>query len=336
MAAAHGSAGGRGMKTLSVGLALLLAAAVSPAAWAQGVRGQDGQGAQGRGVPGQATQGLTAQDGPPPMVHFSRDGWRGGWETTVNGSERILELRIRGDVVSGVSCTACDDPSTLSFVDGRLGSGGLTLTLTHVRNDGSTLYQDHLKGRMQGGHLIITGSSGAPGGGDFTWTMHRDPRGLPPPAVPPARRPPPPHYLQPGPWETITADKLVGVWLAGSGPNKQYFIIKRVGNTLRGVACGPCDNTYTMGALEDFFIQGDTVLWDICHEDWGFGQLPYPHQVLAHLSQHELRMDVQQPNMRRVVSMTLYGPLPYAAVIRSAAGSSTDPGAVTTASGGAQ
>lgn len=65
------------------------------------------------------------------MAHFSRDGWRGGWETTVNGSERILELRIRGDVVSGVSwetitadklarsaAGSSTDPSVVTAVNG--------------------------------------------------------------------------------------------------------------------------------------------------------------------------------------------------------------------------
>lgn len=68
-----------------------------------------------------------------------------------------------------------------------------------------------------------------------------------------------------------------------------------------------------MASLEDFFIQGDTVLWNICHEDWGTGALPYPHQVVAHIAKHELRLDATQPNMQRVVSMTLFGPVPVAA-----------------------
>lgn len=318
------------MRTLIVGLALVLAAQVAALPRAQGAQAQAGQAQAGQGQAG------LGQAAPLPTVHLSRDGWRGGWETSVNGVERILELRIRGDVVSGVSCTVCDDPATVTFVDGRLGPDGLHITLTHVRDDGSTLYQDHLRGRLDNGHLLIAGRSGAPGGGDFTWTMHRDPRGLPPPP-PPGRRPPVAHYLQPGPWETITADKLVGVWLAGAGPNKQYFIIKRDGNILRGVVCGPCDNPYTMGAIEDIYIQGDTVLWNICHEDWGFGQLPYPHQILAHIARHELRLDAQQPNMRRVVSMTLFGPIPLAAAARSAAGPPSDAGAgVTGAAGGGE
>jgi hypothetical protein len=261
---------------------------------------------------------------------------RGGWEITVNGIEHIYELRIVGDRISGVYCTRCDDATTLAFVDGQLGGDQLTFKVTHVRDDGSTLYQDRVSGRLQNGHLMVSGHSGAPGGGDFNWSMYRDPRGLAPPgpAVPPRPRV---HYLQPGPWEAITPDKLVGVWLAGTGANKQYFIIRRVGNTLRGVACGPCDDPYTMGALEDFFIQDDTVQWNICHEDWGVGPVPYRHQVVAHIARNELRLDAQQPNMRRVVSMTLFGPLRFAASARAAppgeAGGPDVPAAAASADG---
>src|SRR6201999_3396069 len=117
-----------------------------------------------------------------------------------------------------------------------------------------------------------SGQSGAPGAArgatHFEWTLHRDPRGAPAPAPPNPQRVRPP-YLQAAAWEPITTDKLVGVWLAGPGVNKQYFVIRRVGDSLRGMVCGPCDNPYTMASLEDFFIQGDTVLFNICHQDWG-------------------------------------------------------------------
>jgi hypothetical protein len=239
---------------------------------------------------------------------------RGGWETTGNGVQRFFELRIVGDRVSGVYCTACDDAETLAFVDGQLGSDGLTFTITHVRDDGSTLYQDHVNGRLDNGQLIVSGHSGAPSGGDITWTMRRDPSGPLPPG-PPA---PVFHYQQPGPWEPITASKLVGVWLAGPGVNKQYFIIRRDGNTLRGLVCGPCDNPYSMDALENFYIQGDTVRWDTCHEDHGADGPPFPyvHHFVAHIAKHELRLDATQENTSRVASMTLFGPVPPAATAR--------------------
>lgn len=251
---------------------------------------------------------------------LNADQVRGGWETTEGGVERFFELRIVGDRISGVYCTACDDAETMAFVDGRLTPDALTFTITHVRDDGSTLYQDQVDGRLENGQLIVRGHSGAPGGGDFTWTMRRDPSGPLPPG-PPA---PVFHYLQPGPWEPITASKLVGVWLAGAGVNKQYFIIRRYGNTLRGLVCGPCNNPYSMDALEDFFIQGDTVMWNTCHEDHGIGPLPYEHHFIAHIADHELRLDATQDNTQRVVGMTLFGPLPLAATARPLTGAASE------------
>lgn len=246
---------------------------------------------------------------------------RGGWETMGNAVQGFLELRIVGDRISGTYCTACDDAETLAFVDGQLGSADLTFTITHVRDDGSTVYQDQVRGRLDNGHLIVTGHSGAPGGGDFTWTLRRDPSGPLPPG-PPA---PVFHYMQPGPWEPITADKLVGVWLAGPGVNKQYFIIRRDGNTLRGLVCGPCDNPYSMDSLEDFYIQGDTVQWNTCHEDHGADGPPFPyvHHFVAHIADHELRLDATDGNTNRVASMTLFGPVPLAATARPVPASAT-------------
>lgn len=241
---------------------------------------------------------------------------RGGWET--DGSPHILEFSIRGSVVRGVYCSVCDDATTLAFVDGQLLPDALTFTITHVRDDGSTAWQDRASARLVDGRLLVSGHSGAPGGGDFSWSMHKDPRG---PAPPPnakaiAQRPP---YLQAAPWERITPDRLVGVWLAGPGVNKQYFIIKRYGDTLRGMVCGPCDNPYTMAALEDFFVQNYTVLFNICHEDFGTGPLPYHHMVQAHIARNEMRMDLTQDNMQRPVSMTVFGPLRLEATHREAA-----------------
>lgn len=235
---------------------------------------------------------------------------RGGWETTaLDGVQHFLELRIVGERISGAYCTACDDATTLAFVDGTLGVSNLTFTITHVREDGSTLYQDHLQAQLVDGQLLVHGRSGAPAGASIDWRMQRDPRGPIPPG-PPA---PVVHYLQPGPWEPITAAKMVGVWLSGEGAGKQYFIIRRDGDKLRGMVCGPCDNPYSMAAMEDFYIQGDTVSWSICHEDHGFGPLPYAHQIIAHIADHELHLDATQPNAQRLVSMTFLGPLPLRA-----------------------
>ena len=84
---------------------------------------------------------------------------------------------------------------------------------------------------------------------------------------------------------------MIGVWLGfGVGSPKQYFIIKKVGDKLRGMVCGTCDNPYTMAALDDFRIEGDTLKFNILHEDWADGELPtfYKH-VTAHVGWNEMR-----------------------------------------------
>ena len=143
----------------------------------------------------------------------------------------------------------------------------------------------------------MTGTSGARGGGKFERTLIKDPRGPDPLPVmvtkipgssrpraqsQPARRgAPPAPYIQPGPWKsTLTEKDVIGVWLGfGVGAPKQYFIFRKVGSKLRGMVCGTCDNPYTMAALDDFEIQGDTLKFNFLHEDWGDGELPtfYKH-----------------------------------------------------------
>ena len=102
-----------------------------------------------------------------------------------------------------------------------------------------------------------------------------------------------------GPWKTkLTEQDVRGVWLGfGVGAPKQYFIIKRYGNGLRGIACGRCDNPYTLATLEDFSISGDTLTFYTLHEDWGPGSLPFRNRFLAHITENEMRIATQQENM---------------------------------------
>jgi hypothetical protein len=105
-------------------------------------------------------------------------------------------------------------------------------------------------------------------------------------------------YVPPGPWKQLKEDDVVGVWLGfGVGINKQYFIIRKAGNKLRGMVCGRCDNPYTMAALDDFEIKGDTMTFNILHEDWGPGSLPFHNQATVHVAMNEMRLTTQQDNM---------------------------------------
>jgi hypothetical protein len=236
------------------------------------------------------------------------DDYRGGWRTD-KGEAHTYEFSIRGNKVRGIYCTYCADATTLAFVDGTLATNGMTFEVTHVKADGSTAYKDKATARFDRGTLVVTGTAGGPGGGRFERTLIKDPRGPDPlpvivsvlPKGPPVAAvrinqqgigAPPPRYIQPGPWKTKLTDKdVVGVWLGfGVGAPKQYFIIRKVGAQLRGMVCGTCDNPYTMAALDDFEIQGDTLKFNILHEDWGDGELPtFDKHVTAHVGWNEMR-----------------------------------------------
>jgi hypothetical protein len=242
------------------------------------------------------------------------DDYRGGWETA-SADPHIYEFSIRGSQVHGIYCTHCDDATTLAFVDGTLGTDGLRFMVTHVRDDGSTAYTDRVSARLENGQLVVTGSSGvpdAPNGGHFEWMMHKDPRSPAPlvsvpvtwlprgrapvaPIVPRAPRPRAAPYVAPGPWEPLTPARVAGVWLGfGAGIDKQFFIIRRVGKGLRGMVCGRCDNPWTMAALDHFRIDGDTLHFDIEHEDWGDGNIPFYKHVTAHIADNEMRAVFRQ------------------------------------------
>jgi hypothetical protein len=240
------------------------------------------------------------------------DDYRGGWRTE-SGEAHVYEFSIRGAKVRGIYCTYCADATTLAFVDGTLGAGGLDFTVTHVNPDGSASYHDRAMARFDRGHLIVTGTSDARGGGKFTRILIKDSRGPDPiptivsvlpkaPPVPAVRvkqqglGSPAPRYMQPGPWKQAPTDKdVIGVWLGfGVGAPKQYFIIRKVGNKLRGMVCGTCDNPYTMAALDDFQFDGDLFKFNILHEDWGDGELPtFAKHVTCHIGWNELRCTTQ-------------------------------------------
>ena len=106
---------------------------------------------------------------------------------------------------------------------------------------------------------------------------------------------------------------MVGVWLGfGVGIEKQYFLIRRDGDELFGLACGRCDNPYTFGALENFAIHGDTLEFDIEHQDWGEGSaVPFVRHVTAHIAMNEMRMDARRTDAadRPGIVASLVGPI---------------------------
>jgi len=269
------------------------------------------------------------------------DDYRGGWRTD-KGEAHTYKFSIRGDKVRGIYCTYCADATTLAFVDGTFGPDGLNFVVTHVKPDGSTAYLDKAIAKFDNGNLLVTGASGASAGEKFVRTLIKDRRGPDPlpiivsrlPKAPPVPAvainqqgvgaPPRAPYIQPGPWKSALEEKdVIGIWLGyGVGAPKQYFIIKKVGDKLRGMVCGTCDNPYTMAALDDFEIRGDTLKFNILHEDWGDGEIPtFDKHVTAHVGWNEMRFTTtadHQPPPRPtppgvVPGSSLTGPIPIEA-----------------------
>jgi hypothetical protein len=267
----------------------------------------------------------SAQSVGPNGITPNADDYRGGWRTEGGDESHTFEFSIRdtglgkaGAMVRGIYCTNCSDATTLAFIDGRMTGAGLDFVITHVNADGSTAYQDQATAKFAAGKLTVTGTSGGPKKGRFEYTLIKDPRGpaplpvivsvLPkqPPVQPIARAVGPTvgpgptagpfaaqaAYEAPGPWrEKVTEKDVIGAWLGFRvGIDKQYFIIRKVGNGLRGMVCGRCDNPYTMAALDEFELAGDVLKFNIRHEDWGDGELPtFAKHVTCKVGGNELR-----------------------------------------------
>jgi hypothetical protein len=273
--------------------------------------------------------GLLAMALAAPAFAESADHYRGGWRTGADDPQ-VYEFVIKGPRVTGVACTRCADGTTLARIEGTFDeTDGIRFTIRHLASDGSLVAEDHARATLKEGRLAVRGRRAD--GSRFAHVAVKDPRGptpggypqavLPPgsPPVPIVRGaggaggPPPPAYVQPAPWRQLTADDVVGVWLGfGVGVDKQYFFIRKDGEALFGLACGRCDNPYTFGALENFVIRGDTVEFDIEHQDWGEGTvLPFVRHVTAHLAMNEMRLDARRTDVpdRPGIVASLVGPI---------------------------
>ena len=246
---------------------------------------------------------------------LNADYWRGGWRTPLGDEPHIYEFVIRGNRVSGVYCRSCSDATTIGFIDGKWDEkAGITFTVTFANTAGRITSVDDQQAMLVDGRLIVTGIAGNRNG---KLTLVKDPRGadpggapayhLPPgtpPALPAARRgggggggggaargagaPP---YWQAGPFKPLRPADVVGSWIAsfGLGMNRQIFTFLLVGDRLRGVVCGRCDNPYTIGAIENVVLVGDRLYFDIVHQDWGEVDPPtFDRSIVAQLVQNEM------------------------------------------------
>ena len=275
-----------------------------------------------------AILGVAAVLAAVPAAAEDADWYRGGWRTD-GGAPHVYQFVIRGSQVTGVYCTECADATTLAPIEGTFDeASGIAFTIRHLNLDGSPASTETLKAKLDGGKLKVSGTRG---GAAFEQVTIKDPRGpvagpykqsILPPNAPPVPilpltaggggggRPAP--YVAPGAWRQLSADDVVGVWLGfGVGMDKQYFLIRRDGDGLFGLACGRCDNPYTFGALQNFKIEGQTLEFDIVHQDWGDGDvLPFNRHVVATIGMNEMRMDARRPDQTGPgIVASLVGPI---------------------------
>lgn len=252
------------------------------------------------------------------------DYYRGGWRTDA-GDPHVYQFVIKDDRVGGYYCAHCADGTTLAPLEGTFDERqGIAFKVRHLNLDGSLASEIVARARLSDGKLIVTGPT-------FEHTAIKDPRGptpgpyvqsiLPPNAPPVPVLPPPPRatggappapYVAPARWRQLTADDVVGVWLGfGVGMDKQYFVIRKDGDRLFGLACGRCDNPYTHGTLENFTISGDRLEFDINHQDWGDGTIvPFSRHVVAQIAMNEMRMDARRPDQTGSgIVASLVGPI---------------------------
>jgi hypothetical protein len=249
---------------------------------------------------------------PQPATALGVDYWRGGWRTPLGDEPHIYEFVIRGSRVTGVYCRNCSDATTIGFIDGTWDEKtGITFAVTFANTDGRITSVDDQHAMLVDGRLIVTGAAGARNRNALT--LIKDPRGADPggapayhlpPGTPPALPEPraagagggggrgaPPPYWQAGPFKTLRPADVVGTWIAsfGLGMNRQIFTFLLVGDRLRGVVCGRCDNTYTIGAMENIRIIGDRLYFDIVHQDWGEIDPPtFDRSIVAQITQNEM------------------------------------------------
>ena len=266
---------------------------------------------------------------------LTADAIRGGWVADIDGERHIYVLKVRDSGITGIYCSDCSNPDNLSFVqNGRLEADSIQFEVFHDVGPGAP-YRDDVVGRLIDNQLVLTarrqGNANLPA---VETTMQRESR-RPATAAPlpgetpvargsrrgqlPAGGGGPPAgggrgrgaYVPPGPNEPLTAEKISGVWVWADGPNRQWFMFRQVEDRILGLVCGPCDNPFTFGMLDTFVIDGETMTFNIVHEDWGFAieNGPFNNQATVTVAKHEMRMRTLQENAPIRFEMTMTGPL---------------------------
>jgi hypothetical protein len=257
-----------------------------------------------------------------PAEALNADYWRGGWRTPLGQEPHIYYFVIRGQQVTGTYCSNCSDATTIGFIDGTWNeTAGIDFTVTVANRDGTIRSVAKQHATLDGARLTVTGGTASRSGKGLV--LVKDPRRpdpgarpayyLPPgtPTVFPEPRPAggvgtappaPAPYWQPGPFRLLRPTDIVGTWIVTSfgplGMNKQIFTFSLVGDRLRGVVCGRCDNAYTLAALERIRIVGNTLYFDIAHQDRGEINPPvFDRNIMAQVVQNEMIAFVLGTNM---------------------------------------
>ncbi|HTQ99113.1 MAG TPA: hypothetical protein VMH83_03945 [Candidatus Acidoferrum sp.] len=240
--------------------------------------------------------------------------YRGGWIADDGGVRHVYLLVASGKKFTGIYCTDCSNPANLAIVDdGELTASGIRFKVYTDTANGVVIGE--ASGKASNGELTLTRKDG--NGASKTLTLHRSPFTHVKPAPPGGFQPLTKAYEPPVTPYRITADKVVGLWLAGNGPNKQNFMFKRFNGGIRGMVCGPCTTTDNMAVLENVRWEGDKLHFDIAHEDSGPGIVehgPHKNVTTATIARNEMHLWVvpsfEAPGFTPV-EMTLLGPVTY-------------------------
>jgi hypothetical protein len=243
---------------------------------------------------------------------------RGGWVAEVDGRTQVYLLIVRGAEVTGTHCFDCADPDNLGFIAGRVDSAGVHFVIRHEYTAGNVTVDD-ARGVLKDQELILTLQPRGGAAHPQLLALHRPvplPNAQPPAPAPAGAARPRAEYVAPGPAQPLSADQLLGLWLWGAGPGKQYFIIRHVGTQLLGMVCGPCDDPNAMAPLDGFAIDGTALTFNIVHEDTGGAAEHGPFNNVAHatLARNELHLKViasYAPPDSTPFEMTLLGPVTW-------------------------
>jgi hypothetical protein len=254
------------------------------------------------------------------------DAWRGGWMADIDGERHIIYVVLRNDNVSGIHCYDCTNPGNLALIDdGILDPGGLEFSLYHYPRDAAP-WQETVSAVLEDGELRVTFND--EGRGTLFHRTPPDQRQAAPVAEFRGNRPvATKERVLPGEPELVSADNVIGTWLWGTGPAKQYFFFMEHRGGIRGMVCGPCDTVHDVAPLEQISMEGTNLHFEIVHEDngGGFEQYgPFSNVTDAVISRNEMHMTTYSswmtPENARAIEMTLLGPVDAAKYYRSGSG----------------